>query len=299
MNFNTLRYLVVLAQERSFARAAKKLFVVQPTLRQAISALEEDLGTKLYVRGSSPLMLTPAGSVFVKWAQETLKSQGDTVQQIAEMTQGNTRLVLALPNSIAMIHAPALIPAFAALRPDCNLSIWEHSANVSQQTMQNSQELHLLVGSLFDPAPILQTEFLYRESLVLAMPADHPLCPTGERLDFASLREMPFLQLYSSPSVEIRLNTICGDYGFTPRTRMRAGGFGLLLEMVNTGLGATLIPADFAAWRSLPNVRFFPIEHPDNSRSLYMAWRKDCYITQDMAAMMDLLRQQLGSKDGQ
>ena len=47
MNFNALHYLVILAQERSFARAAKKLFVVQPTLRQAISGLEHELGTKI------------------------------------------------------------------------------------------------------------------------------------------------------------------------------------------------------------------------------------------------------------
>ena len=299
MNFNTLRYLVTLAQERSFSRAAKKLFVVQPTLRQAIGILEEELGTKLYVRGSSPLMLTPAGSIFVKWAQETLKSQGDTTRQIAELTKGRTWLGISLTYSLSMIHTPRLVPAFTALRPDCLLDIWERNSTNAQKIMEDSQDIHLMVGSLFDPAPILQSEFLCHEPLVLTMPADHPLCPDGDRLSFSTLREMPFLQLANNRSSAIRLNTICADYGFTPQIRMKSNGYNAVMDMVNAGLGCALVPADFVAWRALPNVRAFPIEHPDNSRTLHMAWRKDSYISQDMATMMDLIRQQLGGKDEQ
>lgn len=299
MNFNTLRYLVTLAQERSFSRAAKKLFVVQPTLRQAIGILEEELGTKLYVRGSSPLMLTPAGSVFVKWAQETLKSQGNTFQKIAEMTQGSTKLVIAISYSLSMLHTSHLVSAFAPMRPNCVLHIAERNSGTIQEQMETSQEVDLMVGSLFNPAPILQSEFLCQEQLLLTMPADHPLCRGAQRIDFASLRNEPFLQLFNSRSTDIRLNTICADYGFTPKIRLQSNGYNSVLEMVNAGIGCAIIPESFVTWRNLPNVRAFPIEHPDNSRGIHMVWRKDSHISQDMAAMMDLIRQQVGHQGKQ
>ena len=75
MNWNTLRYVVEIAEQKSFSKAARKLYLAQPSLSQSIRALEQELGTPLFDRTRSPLGLTYAGELFTKWAKESLRSQ--------------------------------------------------------------------------------------------------------------------------------------------------------------------------------------------------------------------------------
>ena len=78
MTFNELRYLVAIAQEKSFGRAAQRCFVSQPALSVAIQKLEEELGTQLFERGKAEVTVTPVGERIVEQAQKVLEA-GQTV----------------------------------------------------------------------------------------------------------------------------------------------------------------------------------------------------------------------------
>ena len=294
MNFNALHYLVILAQERSFARAAKKLFVVQPTLRQAISGLEHELGTKLFVRGASPLTLTPAGSLYVKWAQETLRTHADTVQQVADLVEGTTSLTLSMSYSMAMVYANPLIKAFSAERPNCRLTIIERSSTNSQKDMETNGVADIMVGTLFDPSPAIQVEDV-QEPLMLALPRSHPLCPpAGQMPELSALREMPFVKLYNNLSYDLWTNSLFADQDFQPEASFAASGYNSMLEMVACGAGFAILPQNFLLWRSHPDVAVFPIPDPNHYRSIQVAWRKDRYFNQDMACMLEQIHRIIG-----
>ena len=75
MNFNTLRYVVAVAKERNFSKAAQSLYVSQPTLSQNIQALEARLGIQLFDRKKYPIMPTHAGKLYIEFAQQVLLSE--------------------------------------------------------------------------------------------------------------------------------------------------------------------------------------------------------------------------------
>ena len=98
MNFNTLRYVVAIAQERSFTLAAKRLHISQPSLSQSIKSLEERLGVILFDRTTIPLETTSAGKEYVEWAQQVLLSKPISIAIISDIrTSGQVQLRVGIP----------------------------------------------------------------------------------------------------------------------------------------------------------------------------------------------------------
>ena len=85
MNFNTLRYVVAVAKERNFTKAARSLYVSQPTLSQNIQALEAKLGTPLFDRKSYPITPTYAGKLYIDFAQQVLLSESQINRKIGSV----------------------------------------------------------------------------------------------------------------------------------------------------------------------------------------------------------------------
>ena len=118
MTLNELRYIVAVAQERSFGRAAAKCFVSQPALSVAIQKLEEELGAPLFERGKSEVTITPVGERIVEQAQKVLEETA-RIREIAQ--SGRNQLVgvlrLGVIYTVGPYLLPDLVPALHALAP--------------------------------------------------------------------------------------------------------------------------------------------------------------------------------------
>ena len=127
MTFNELRYIVAVANERSFGRAAQNCFVSQPALSVAIQKLEEELGARLFERGKAEVTVTPVGERIVEQAQKVLEE----VARVQEIAQAG-RNPLAGPLKLGVIYTvapyllPDLIPALHELAPQMPLDIEEN-----------------------------------------------------------------------------------------------------------------------------------------------------------------------------
>ena len=107
MTLNELRYLVAVAQERNFGRAAQKCFVSQPALSVAIQKLEEELGTRVFERGKSEVTVTPVGERIVEQAQRVLEESA-RIREIAQA--GRNQLIGTLKLGVIYTVAPYLLP---------------------------------------------------------------------------------------------------------------------------------------------------------------------------------------------
>ena len=118
VTLNELRFIVAVAQERNFRRAAEKSFISQPALSLAIQKLEEELGLKIFERGKNEVALTPVGSAIVEQAQRVLE-EAERIRTLA--AQGKNQLTA--PLRIGIIHSvgpyllPDLIPALKKIAP--------------------------------------------------------------------------------------------------------------------------------------------------------------------------------------
>src|SRR5438105_10725034 len=106
MTFNELRYLVAIAQEKSFGRAAQRCFVSQPALAVAIQKLEEELGTQLFERGKSEVTVTSVGERIVEQAQKVLE-EATRIREIAQA--GRNQLVGLLKLGVSYTVGPYLL----------------------------------------------------------------------------------------------------------------------------------------------------------------------------------------------
>ena len=145
MTLNELRFIVAVAQERNFRRAAEKSFISQPALSLAIQKLEEELGLKIFERGKSEIKITPAGNAIVEQAQRVLE-EVELLRQIAAQGQNQ----LATPLRIGIIHSvgpyllPDLIPALKKVAPQMPLEV-EENITANLDTLLRNGKLDVIV----------------------------------------------------------------------------------------------------------------------------------------------------------
>lgn len=280
MTLNELRYIVAVARERHFGRAADACFVSQPTLSVAVKKLEEELGLSLFERRKGEVSVTPIGERIVAQAQRVLEEAGG-IRQIA--TQGQDPLDgpmrLGAIYTIGPYLLPHLIPMLADSAPKMPLIIEENYTAVLAEKLKRGELDAVLISHPFEE-PGIQTVPLYREPFVLLLPSSHPL--TGrETCDVADLQDEDVLLLGPGHCFRDQVLELCpeclhrsSDTG--PAHAVEGGSLETIRYMVASGLGVTILPcaaagAERFAERLLA-VRRFDAAGP--SRVVALAWRK-------------------------
>src|SRR3954471_5335100 len=170
MTLNELRYIVAVAQEHSFGRAAAKCFVSQPALSVAIQKLEEELGTLLFERSKSEVTVTPVGERIVEQAQKVLE-EASRIREIAQA--GRNQLVGALRlgviYTVAPYLLPDLIPVLHDMAPQMPLEIEENLTEQLEGALRSGRIDAAIIALPFQP-PGVVTEFLYEEPFQVVVP---------------------------------------------------------------------------------------------------------------------------------
>ena len=174
MTLTELRYIVAVARERHFGRAAEACFVSQPTLSVAVKKLEEELGVPLFERGAGEVTVTPAGQGIVEQAQRVLE-EAARIKEIAAAG----RDPLAGPLRLGAIYTigpyllPKLIPVLRKSAPAMQLLIQENFTHRLAEELKNGQVDAILIALPFEE-PGIATRALYDEPFFVAVPKGHP-----------------------------------------------------------------------------------------------------------------------------
>jgi len=170
-----LRYVVALARERHFGRAAAACFVSQPTLSVAVKKLEEELGVLIFERYQHEVTVTPVGERIIEQAQTVLEQAG-AIKSIA--AQGKDQLKgefrLGVIYTVGPYLLPKLIPLLHERVPELRLVIDEDfTANLAPRLRRGDLDA-VIVSTPFD-LPAVAVELLYEEPFVVALPRGHAL----------------------------------------------------------------------------------------------------------------------------
>lgn len=274
MTLTELRYIVALAREKHFGRAAEKCFVAQPTLSVAVKKLEDELGVILFERGQSEITVTPAGAPIIRQAEKVL-AEAVRVRELAD-TAGDP---LAGPLRIGAIYTigpyllPRLVPLLRERAPKMPLIIQENFTHKLIEALK-SGELDVAILALPIKEPGLVAQAVYDEAFRVLVPAPHP---------WAKLKEIPAARLLDEQLLMLGRGNCFRDQVLDLCTRASAGGPQVLegssLEtirlMVASGVGITVMPA--AAVDALPKndalLRVRPFAAPTPTRRIGMVWR--------------------------
>lgn len=279
MTLTELRYIVALARERHFGRAAEKSFVSQPTLSVAVKKLEDELGVALFERGGSEVTPTPVGMRVVEQAQRVLE-EATTIKQIAEQGKDD----LAAPLRFGAIYTigpylmPQLIPLLHKRAPRMSLVIRE-SYTVRLAELLKTGELDVIVLSLPFAEPGIVTQAVYDEPFRVLMPAAHPWAKKA-RIPGIDLCRENLLLLSTGNCFREQVLQTCSGVERATNDGMRQSLEGSSLEtirhMVASGIGITVLPSAAAEGRITDNrlTAVRPFAPPVPSRRVALAWRR-------------------------
>jgi LysR family hydrogen peroxide-inducible transcriptional activator len=275
MNLRDLRYLVALAEERHFGRAAERCFVSQPTLSAQIRKLEEYLGVPLVERQPRRVKLTEAGEKVVERARRALQ-EADAIVEIAR----TDRDPLAGPLKMALIPTvgPYLLPHIAGpLRralPRLKLMLYEYQTAPLLEKLRGG-ELDLGIIALPMPTEGLETAFLFDEPFTLAVPASHPLAER-ERVRLDDLKDETLLLLEDGHCLRDHALSVCSRVRLNQEQDYRATSLETLRQMVAAGHGITLLPELAAATPvgTARGMKIKPFARPAPVRTIGAVWRR-------------------------
>ena len=274
LNLAVLRYIVTLAQERHFGRAAERCFVSQPALSVAVHKLEDELGVKLFERGEAEVAVTPIGSRIVEQAHRALEEVA-RVSDIA--SEGKDQLVgplrLGVIHTVGAYLLPALIAVLRKSAPQMPLEI-EENITATLETLLKNGTLDVIIIALPFDGPGIRVQVLYDEPFVVAVPADHRWARKSSVKTKELAKERVLLldigHCFSNQVVEA-----CPELTTKGRDTRQGNSLETIRNMVASGLGITVLPctANSAKYRS-PLLKTIPFTTPAPSRRIALAWRK-------------------------
>ncbi len=296
MTLTELRYIVAVARERHFGRAAEACFVSQPTLSVAIKKLEEELDVKLFERGSSEVSLTPLGEAIVRQAQTVLE-QAQTIREIAKSGKDPLAgpLRLGLIYTIGPYLLPELVRHAIAHTPQMPLMLHENFT-VKLLDMLRASELDCAIMAEPFPDAGLAVAPLYDEPFSVAVPATHPLAQRST-ISAAQLKQETMLLLGAGHCFRDHVLEVCPEFarfsssgeGDGMRRSFEGSSLETIKHMVASGMGVTVVPGLAIARESNPHLRFIPFEAPVPTRRVVLAWRKSFTRYEAIAALRNAI----------
>ena len=289
MTLTELRYIVAVAREKHFGRAAEACFVSQPTLSVAIKKLEEELDVKIFERGANEVSVTPLGQEIVRQAQSVIE-QAQAIKEIAK--RGKDPISGPLRMGVIYTIGPYLLPDLVKQAiervPQMPLIIQENFTARLAEALKRG-ELDVIIISLpFDEAGVV-AQPVYDEPFRVLMPADHPWNAESE-IDPQHLADDQLLLLGAGNCFRDQVLEVCPscrNIGGLQRT-LEGSSLETIRHMVATGLGVTVLPSSAADEMATQNplVAVRPFTMPEPSRRVALAWR----VTYPRNGAIDVLR---------
>lgn len=278
MTLTELRYIVVLAQEKHFGKAAERCHVSQPTLSVGVKKLEEELDIYIFERTKNAVRLTPIGETIVAQAQKVL-AQAQVIRELALTGKDQ----LSIPLRLGAIYTigpylfPHLIPELHKTAPDMPLYIEENFTHVLKEKLRSGDLDAIIVALPFEDTDIL-TKPLYDEPFDVLIPEGHPWSAQNN-IDPNKLSGKQLLLLGEGHCFRDQVLEACptssSHADSSEFTNIESTSLETIRHMVASGLGVSVLPrcASHSPYYAKGVVEVRPFMAPIPTRTVAIAWR--------------------------
>ena len=309
MTLTELKYIVAVAREKHFGRAAETCHVSQPTLSVAIKKLEEELEVKLFERSAGEVSVTPLGEQIVRQAQSVLE-QAAAIKEIARRGQDpvSGALVLGVIYTIGPYLLPELVRQSIARTPQMPLVLQE---NFTVRLLEMLRTGEIDCAILAEPFPDtgLAVAPLYDEPFVAAVPSSHPLA-AQKSVSAAQLKSETMLLLGAGHCFRDHVLEVCPEFARYAshaegiRKSFEGSSLETIKHMVASGMGITLVPRLAVPRDALvptsrrrkedeTYIRYLPVRESDGSapptRRVVLVWRRSFTRYEAVAALRNAI----------
>ena len=290
MELLPLEYFIAVVEERSFSRAAEKVFRTQPAVSQSIKKLEEEIGTPLFARDTPEPALTEAGKVLLDYAHRMLSLRGEAFDDLAQLKSLNGgTLTIAAHESAAYYLLPSALRDYAKKFPRIKIGL--HRSPVSEipeKVLDREVDLGFVVEK---PAfHELRSVRVYSDALILLAPANHPLA--GQRtVCFKDLEQEPLVVHNRCKSTLSMTMQLFRRNNIPFRVAVELSSFECMKTFVREGVGLAILPR-LAALRELREGTLveIPLQGLDIERRTFMINRDERYLSHPAQELRKLLK---------
>lgn len=289
MTLTELRYIVAVAQEHHFGRAARRCFVSQPTLSIAIKKLEEELSVSLFDRSSNDIITTEAGERIVAQARRVLE-EADLIKHLANAEQNELEgaLKLGLIFTVAPYLLPKLIVSLRGSAPKMPLMLEENYTHILTESLKRGDLDAIVAAEPFQEAGIV-TEPLYDEPFFVIVPKGHAF----EELDAVTpqmLAEEQVLLLTEGNCMRDNILSSCSELAAKQKIQgltntLQGSSINTIRHMVASGLGISIMPATALTENDHLLFSIIPFETPAPQRRVMLAYRRNFVRPKALAAL--------------
>ncbi|MCD8122996.1 MAG: LysR family transcriptional regulator [Clostridiales bacterium] len=306
--FEGMEYVYTVYKEKSFSRAAEKLFISQPSLSANVKRVERRIGYPIFERGSKPLTLTDCGRRFIQSVEKIMEIESeftDYVDDLGELKVGGLRF--GGSNLFSSWVLPPLMAEFSRRYPGIVLSLTEDSTTALSLLLQKGEVDFVLDNCILDPAVFERKKFL-EEHLLLAVPGTCEInreleeyrIPADRAVDreyleqeakevpLAAFANEPFIMLKPLNDTGRRAVEICREQGFTPRVALELDQQMTAYNVSCSGMGISFVGNALLSHFPFNNqVVYYKPGGSHTIRSIYFYWKKGRYAN---SAMKEFLR---------
>ena len=287
MNTKQLKYVLVLAREGTFSRAAEELNITQPSLSQYIKKIEKEIGLELFDRTNGDVRLTDAGRVYVEAGRKILDLEHRMEVSFSDIAAYKTGSLIigAAPYRTASMM-PEIARRFKAVHPGMHLVVREGTTAELAEGMEHG-EYDLCLTLLPLDERLFMWENVTEEELILAVPASMPrleTCDIPDRkypaVDARALDGQSMVMLTDAQYMQKQLTELAVGHSLTLETAAVVKSLEAQIAMVRAGVGMALMPSGIERFCTDGSVRFYSFAEPLPKREVVVMWRKDRKLSQ-------------------
>jgi DNA-binding transcriptional LysR family regulator len=290
MELRQLEYLVAVAEEANFTRAAERIHVAQPAVSAQIQRLERELGQTLVDRSRRAVRLTAAGEAVLPHARTALaavRTMGVAADEVTRLVRGTVTIGTVTSHNVDIPH---LLADFHAEHPNVEITL---GTDTSDNLVENVRagRLDVAIASVGpDEVPAgLHIEVVTDEAIEAAVCLTDPLAKR-KKIRFADLRDRTLIALPVGAGIRNQFDRACAKAGVSPRIAFEASTPLALADLAGRGLGVAIVPASVPRGRD--DLHALTLV-PELRGRLVLAWRSAGPISPAARVLIDRARRQL------
>src|SRR3954451_40965 len=271
MELRQLEYLVAVAEEANFTRAAERVHISQSGVSAQIRALENDLGAPLIDRSGRTATLTEAGVAALDHARSALASVEALRRSVGDVTGlVRGRLTVGMVTASRLPFLLDALASFHADHPGVEIVLVEDGSQQLIDRVRSGTVDVALVATAGDPPVGIESRPIRREGLVLAVPVDHPLAGR-RRVRTAEVTEHPVVCLPAGTGIRTAFEESCTAHGVEPNIAFEASAPDVVADLAVRGLGAAVL-SESPASDNADRLRIIPISDARAPTVLSLVW---------------------------
>ncbi|MCI2256572.1 LysR family transcriptional regulator [Domibacillus sp. PGB-M46] len=291
MELHDLKLFMEVAHHQSFTKAAAHSYLSQPSFSKAVKKIEEELNIELFDRSTRHVRLTDAGRIVYKQAQKASASLAEIPVLLDDLMNVITgEIKIGIPPLIGTLFFPGIARRIQEKYPNVSLQLTERGAKLIGQLVETGQvDLGIVVlpadTSAFHVYPFITDEF------VLYVHKNHPLAGRNA-VRISELKDEQFILFSEEFTLHDYIKKVCMNAGFTPEVSYQSSQWDLILELVSSEFGITLLPKSIYHKQNNANIHIVPLSGPAVPWDLRIITKKGAYRSFALREVLKILKKE-------